>query len=966
MSSYDNSISNNKDRFSSSNNSILKFSTINVNSLSNKLHFINNYASCNGVHVLSITETWLIDADVTSFVDLPEFSFFRGCFEGEVRKHGVGLYVSKGLRCLQVEVPVANVVMVCLLDFDLFVLSVYRPPSYSQNENSLLISFLSDHLVGKEVVVMGDFNLPTLKWPLESMAGNYVCPVDREFRDCFIQNGWTQWVEFSTFPSGNTLDLVFTSEGDRVMDIVACPPLPGCHHVPVLFGYVFQWEPEADEEVGVEKLDWFRADYVGILEGLYEVDWQFVFSGVDADGCYGILLDVLSDLVTQFVPRRAKHKGGKWLIKPPRALLRERAALWTAYKESRRLLGRNHHETLTNLATFNSSNHQYRSYAWSRQCQYERKLVSLLGVAPKVFHSYLRERKKGCPTIGPLKEEDGSLVVCTGRMSQLFVDSFASVFVSDVPASPHVHQLSETRMENITVGYSDVFELLKNLDGSSSAGPDGVHPMLLKSCSEVIALPLSIIFQKSIESAVLPREWKISGVAPIFKGGSKANALNYRPVSLTSVPCKVLERVIDRQLRDYLDMHGLLVNQQFGFRKGRSTEDQLLLTYSEIIAEVDRGNVVDVLFLDISKAFDQVSHELILEKLTSLGVGEQLIRWIEQFLCGRQMFVTVGGQSSSPVEVRSGVPQGSVLGPLLFLVYVNYVAHDINCPWFAFADDFKLYLAQPREHGGGRMHQLQDALDTVCERSRSWNLKLNPNKCVAMRFGTGSQEVNTGAVGCYTLQNVELRWVNVHRDLGIMVDSKLKFHFHINTVVRKASAVANQILRGTVCRSPDFMVPLFVSHVRPLLDYCSTVWNLGYLGDTRKLEAIQRRWTREVDGMEGLEYEERLKNLGLFSIYGRYLRADLIKVWKSFNSVEDVGLSGMFERSNSQVTRGHSFKLNIPICNGEVRRRFLNARCVNIWNRLPREAVESVTVEAFKRQLDVFLLDKFFETIGGR
>ena len=172
--------------------------------------------------------------------------------------------------------------------------------------------------------------------------------------------------------------------------------------------------------------------------------------------------------------------------------------------------------------------------------------------------------------------------------------------------------------------------------------------------------------------------------------------------------------------------------------------------------------------------------------------------------------------------------------------------------------------------------------------------------------------------------------------------------------------MANQILRATVCREPSFMVTLFVSHIRPFLDYCSSVWNLGYLGDTDKLEKVQRRWTKQVHGMENMEYENRLRQLCLYSIRGRLIRADLIKIWKIFHAEVDVGLGLIFERRAHEATRGHQFKLSVPRCRTELRRRFFNVRCVSIWNSLPAEAVEKSSVDSFKTFLDTRLCDNFY------
>ena len=198
------------------------------------------------------------------------------------------------------------------------------------------------------------------------------------------------------------------------------------------------------------------------------------------------------------------------------------------------------------------------------------------------------------------------------------------------------------------------------------------------------------------------------------------------------------------------------------------------------------------------------------------------------------------------------------------------------------------------------------------------------------------------------------------RDLGIMVDSKLRFHVHIDGIVGKVGAMMSNLLRSTICRSKEFMVKLWVSHIRPLMEYGSCVWNVGYLGDVRRLESLQRRWTREVQGMVGLEYVTRLRRLGLFSIKGRLLRIDLVKIWKAFHADVDVGLRELFEMARSRDTRGHRLKMAFPICRSEMGRRTFAVRCINIWNALPASIVEQSNAESYKRQLDMFLEDRLF------
>ena len=328
------------------------------------------------------------------------------------------------------------------------------------------------------------------------------------------------------------------------------------------------------------------------------------------------------------------------------------------------------------------------------------------------------------------------------------------------------------------------------------------------------------------------------------------------------------------------------------------------------------------------------------------------------------MFVSVGGGNSEVKSVRSGVPQGSVLGPLLFLIYANFLASGLSSKWYAYADDFKLYCA--RDIGrGNSSDELQEDLNVLSSRSASWNLKVNPGKCVVIRFGHRGAGTQESTPSGYVLDGRMLTFTKSHRDLGVTVDSLLKFHEHVGIITRKAASLVNQLLRGTVCREPAFMLRLFVSHIRPLMDFASCLWNVGFLGDGHKLESVQRRWTREVSAMSGLNYQNRLKSLGLFSMRGRLLRSDLIKMWKAFHPIVDVGLVQLFERQSHGSTRSHGYKLSIPRCYSDVRRRFWSVRCVNIWNGLPADVVQADTVDTFKCRLDKYMGEKFYEVIGG-
>ena len=469
---------------------------------------------------------------------------------------------------------------------------------------------------------------------------------------------------------------------------------------------------------------------------------------------------------------------------------------------------------------------------------------------------------------------------------------------------------------------------------------------LLKSCSSELAKPLYIIFKLSLLECCLPSQWKFSVVVPIFKKGSRYDPLNYRPVSLTSVSSKCLERIIARHLTITLSFP-----TTFGFRSGRSTTDQLLLVYNDISKWVDDGNVVDLILFDFSKAFDVVSHSILLAKLHGLGVNRDLILWIEHFLTNRYMAVTVKGKLSANRSVESGVPQGSVLGPILFLIFVNCIASRVSCSYKIFADDLKIYMKVRHDSEFNLTldtNTCQQDINILHEVATSWNLKLNENKCAVLRF---RRRLHVLPDPHYHILQSPIRNVQSHVDLGLLVDDSLKFHQHISSTTRKAAALSQNVLKSTVCRTPDFMISIFNSHIRPILEYASSVWNTGYMGDMRLLEGVQRRWTKRVSNLSNLDYRSRLEVLNQYSVAGRLLRNDLIQYWKICHGKSPVRPLDLFTLAPPSATRGHRYKISLVRTQTDVRSRAFAVRHINLWNSLPDQLVSETDLKTFKSML---------------
>ena len=939
---------------------------VNVNSLPNKLNEIFLMLSSHSIDLLGISETWLTEDTPSSFVGLPGFDLVRADSPGNVRKHGVAVYISSSIKFVRIDCSVSNVVVVYICSLDLYVLTVYRPPSFSVEDNAALIDFIVEFCLDKEVIVQGDFNLPSLRWDNDDVLGAYVTPVDLIFYNAFCSAGLAQVVEEPTnFPSCSVIDLCFLSYVERFGSCVVLPPLSRCSHGAVLVTYVFQDHDSmsgASDSLAVRRI-WSKGRYDLMRKPLIDVDWHFDLMYLTPSDQYTIFLAVLGPLIDRYVPLRGFAEGDRvpWSTNPGRALMQRKRAAWSSYKEARASNGRRSPQATAAWSNFQSVARDVKMFSYNSQKTYERGVVSQINDNPKLFHSYLKHRKVGKPTVGPIMLPSGSLSDDAEVMANCFVESFASVFASDPAPNILPHQMCPSNSSCLEVHPTSVEEVLSALDPNSSMGSDGVHPRLLKTLSLELSLPLSIIFNSSLSWGSLPCEWLVSFVVPIYKSGGRYNPLNYRPISLTSVPCKVMERLMVRLMMDYLDSNSLLSAHQFGFRSKHSTIDQLLLTYDYISAAVDSGKVVDLLFFDFSKAFDRVSHSVLLDKLVCIGVHSSLIAWIGEFLRGRSMYVGVAGRSSRRLPVTSGVPQGSVLGPVLFLIYINHVVAGLTCQYKLFADDIKLYLSFDITDLEAGISSGQRNIDLLINTSEAWGLSMNVAKCVCVRFSRRRHNMPSEQMSPYTIGGNPIRFVSSHRDLGVLVDGDLKFHSHISTVSRFANALTSNILSCTLCRDADFILNIYTMHIRPLLEYGCCLWNTGYLGDLRLLERVQRRWTRSVDGLQDVPYAERLRALDLFSVKGRLLRADLILTYMIFSDLCAVKPSDLFTVLSNSITRGHQFKVAVPRTSLDSRKRFFAVRVVPWWNSLAGDTVAADSVGSFKRLLQRDLGEVLYE-----
>jgi len=803
---------------------------------------------------------------------------------------------------------------------------VYRPPDTNLDDSIELNNLIYDYLKSvKLYILLGDFNLPDISWSDLVARSN----ISREFLTLCFKLGAFQCVDFPT-RKNNILDLVLCSTKSLLKSIHCEPPFSTSDHASIL---CYLNNHENTNHSNTAKPCFKKADYTVINAFLATIDWSVVYADcVSVDDYWDAFKEIINTAIYYFVPfvNPKNDKHVPWFNKTLKNLHRAKQSKWIKYSRSRNVV---------TFAEYKAAASKFRKEFLLSKCNFEKDLFRTDNNNAK-FYGYVKSQTSVRNCIPCLKRNDGSLAFTDYEKSCEFMEYFASVFVTDNGVLPDFTVTCSDNLNNFSCSERDIVKVVRKLKSTSSPGPDGINAFFLKKILAVIVNPLCKVFNVSLDHGMLPKDWKTAHIIPVFKKGDAQKASQYRPISLTSVICKILERVVREKLLDYALKNNIVPKEQHGFLPKKSTVTNLLECLNDWSQSFDKSRGTNVIYLDYTKCFDSVCHSKLLYKLSKYGITGPAHLWLKNFLTERLQSVKVSDVISPETSVKSGVPQGTVLGPILFLFYsADLPAVVSHCKLSMYADDTKIYT---------EINNMQDCLllqkdlDSIAKWAEIWQMSLNPDKTKMLYIG------NSKVCYKYTLNDRVIERVDHMKDIGVIVQSNLKFTMHCTNIVKNAFYVIRTIFTTFKHHDTDFYTKMYITYVRPILEYASQAWSPLLKGNIDRIEGVQRYYSRRI--CPDMPYSERLILLKLDSLEVRRIKADISLFFKLISNLVVIEIDNSF--TFVRRPRGHSKHLFVHFCRTDKRKLFWINRIVSPWNSLSEDIVSCNNFNNFKRKLN--------------
>lgn len=882
----------------------------------------------NGFDFIALVETWLKPGvKVSSLLhNLPNCYSEVRC--DRLRKNGGGVIFicrdSLPLRAVFKE-SVINCyeILCCDISFGNFVLrtiGVYRVPNCRSAGDNQLFNVISDLLLcSYPCLVFGDFNFPDICWT-DSPYGS--TNASSSFLSFLKAHNLSQIVSQNTRAS-NMLDLVLTTDVSIISDLIVSSPLGTSDHCTISF----------DINVPIDRLishsfpDFQAANYDAIARFLNDVDWIGSFSQcVNVDDMYELFLFVLSLAISYFVPVVTRPINSSRLPAFLEELAAIREAAWDDVKNG---------GSVESLNEFTRLNNRFIKKLNRYNASLDKKIIE--SGKPALFYNLVRKRLKLKAGIPPLSISSGTRVFDDNLKADLFAEQFASVYAvdEDFPAHEILNEsvVCPTMSDSIWFSKEEILEVLVKSKKTSSTNPDGLCYTFIQRIAPFIAMPLELIFNFSFMQADVPSRWRQACVIPLPKSQTDFTVENFRPISLTSPFARIFEKIVKKRLVAHLEQNSVISVDQHGFTRGKSTVTQMLECFNDWTASLERQEAVDIIFFDFAKAFDKVSHCKLLSRLRTVGIHPRIISWISAYLKNRSFRVVVNGKFSKEASAPSGVPQGSVLAPILFNIFtfdIPTIVSNLGGSCKMFADDLKVYATVP---SGGGNNVLQNVVDALLDWSKVWSLPLSPAKTKILHLGNNNPHI------VYVLDGQRVSVATEVTDLGFSYDNKLQFDKHCSSLKKKANLQLLNLFRSLRTNNPSVLLKAYKTYIRPILEYGTVIFFPKKKMLINMLESVQNSFTRKLlIRTRGFDYSripsaaQRNLTFGLSSLESRRKSFDLLVVRKVL--LGKLKLKGNFFQLYPTRTRGETYKLYLPLVRSSARASFFINRAGREYQKL--------------------------------
>ena len=868
-------------------NNLFSFMNWNLNSLAKenfeRVTLIEAHNSIFDYDLISLCETSLKDSIEIPDPLLNDYKFIPANHPDNVSHGGVGLFLKNSLPAKHREDLSFEQSIVIELKFGrkkIFFTVLYRSPSHKRGSpefetfmrnfrNLYTIIEAENHYAS---FFTGDFNGHSEFWWPEGDTN----AEGREIEDLFASLNLSQIIsEPTNFQPGkrpSCIDLIVTDQPNLVLESGTRSSLDlTCHHEIVYCKVNFKIPPPPP----IDRMIWHynKANTAAIRRSMLNFPWNEQLSlNLDINWQTKFFTETVLNIMSNFIPNEIKRivpRDPPWITKSLKTMLKRKNRLYKNYKKHGY-----RDEDKIRLEVFRE---ECKEAVESSKLSYITNLgnkVNDPSTTQKCYWKIINRVMNKCraPKIPPLLIGNTFILECAEK-AKIFNDFFSQQckLIINNSELPTLDSVTDKKIENVPVLGNEIISLVRNLNPNKAMGPDGISGQMLLLCDNSVVLPLKIIFQNILKTSVYPDMWKCANVTPVHKKGNKQLIKNYRPISLLPICGKFFEKIVFNTLYSYLNKNKLLTKNQSGFRPGDSTINQLLFLVNDIQEAFDNPKCLEVraVFLDISKAFDKVWHKGLIFKLRQNGICGKLLKFFESYLHNRKQRVTLNGFYSNFSSIESGVPQGSVLGPLLFLVYINDLEKNIKSNVRFFADDTMLYsiVNDPVLSADHLNHDL----NVIYQWAHQWKMEFNPDpnkQANEVLFSCKKKPQNHPQL---VFNGAQVSVVKEHKHLGLILQNDLSFEKHLDEKMGKAKrniGVLKQLSKFLPLKALD---QIYKALVRCHLDYCDMIYHIPH---------IQKQPPLGITLHTSMEKVERIQYQAALAITGAWQGSSRLKLYE--------------------------------------------------------------------------------------